>query len=139
MEIHQRPSFTLIPRTQRRRLWSSFLGFEFLLLCPYWKIALFSASTNGRNVLYLVNLNGGSQPEMRVLSCLYTRFELYPLREKKSDDKPAILRYPLSSLIQEEFAILKGAPTVMADGVRTIISLPQLITLKIPPNDSLFL
>jgi dipeptidyl aminopeptidase/acylaminoacyl peptidase len=111
------------------------------------KFALFIAATNGRDVLYLVDLDGGSQPKLIqspfvVIDSIRTislEREEVVFRGQKTDEKPAIIRCSLSSLTNEEFITLKAAPVVLVDGLplpRTIISLPQPMTLKIPPNDS---
>ena len=111
------------------------------------KFALFSAATNGRDVLYLVDLNGGSQPKLIqspfvVIDSIRTislEREEVVFRGQKTDEKPAIIRCSLSSLMKEEFITLKAAPVVLVDGLplpRDTISLPQPMTLKIPPNDS---
>ena len=114
------------------------------------KYAMFSASTNGRDVLYIVNLDGGSQPRIIkdspfvVINSIRTisleRREVVFIGQKTDDTADIILtRFYLDSFIQEEFVTLKAAPAVMVDGVplpRSIISLPQPMTLKIPPNDS---
>ncbi|KAF8797775.1 alpha/beta-hydrolase [Phlegmacium glaucopus] len=106
------------------------------------KFALFSAIKNGRDVLYLVDLGGGSQPKLIenpfvVIDSVRTvslEREQVVFRGQKTDETPAILRCSLSSLIKEEFVVLK--PASEAPLPRDIISQPQPITLKVPPNDS---
>ena len=111
------------------------------------RFSLFSAVKNGYNVLYLVDLDGGSHPKLIdspfvVIDTIRTisldRQEVV-FKGQKTDDKSAIIRCSLSSLITAEFTTLKCAPVVMVDGAplpHNVISLPQPITLKVPPNDS---
>ena len=127
-------------------LWSLSNSF-YALLDGEGKTGLFNAVKNGRDVLYLVDLDGGSQPKsietpFVVIDSIRTvslEREQVVFIGQKTDGKPAILRCSLSSIIKEEFVVLKPAQDVMVDGAplpRNIISLPQPITLKVPPNDS---
>ena len=112
------------------------------------KFALFVATADGRDVFFLVDLDGGSQPKLIespfvVIGPIRTvsiEREEVVFKGQKTDEKAAILRTSLSSLINnQEFVALKNAPAVMLDGAplpRNIISLPQPMTLKVSPNDS---
>ena len=112
------------------------------------ELALFCATTDGRDVLYLVDLNGGSPPKLikspfvgiDVIRTVSREREEVVFKGQKTDDRATILRCSLSSLRnEEEFVVLKGAPAVIVDGEplpRNVISLPQPMTLKVPPDDS---
>ena len=111
------------------------------------EIALFCATTNGRDVLYLVDLNGGSPPKLIespfvVIDTIRTvslEREEIVFKGQKTDEKATILGCSLSSLAKGEFEVLKAAPAVIVDGAplpRDIISLPQPITLSILPDNS---
>ena len=111
------------------------------------KFALFSAAKNGRDVLYLVDLNGGSQPKLIespfvVIESIRTvslEREEVVFKGQKTDEKPAVIRCSLSSLIKQEFIVLKPASVVLVDGAPLpfgIVSSPQPMTLKVPPNNS---
>lgn len=111
------------------------------------KFALFSAVKNGRDVLYLVDLNGGSPPKLinspfvaiDMIKTISLEREEVVFKGQQTDDKPAIIHCSLSSLLKQDFLVLKTTPAVMVDGVplpHTVISLPQPMTFKVPPNDS---
>lgn len=111
------------------------------------KFGLFTATKNGRDVLYLVDLNGGSQPRsiespfvsIGTIRTISLEREEVVLKGQKTDDQLAIIRCSLPSLIKGEFMVLKPEPAAMVDGVplpHNIISLPQPITLKVLPSGS---
>ena len=111
------------------------------------ELALFCASSNGRDVLYLVNLNGGSPPKLIespfvVIDAIRTvslEREEIAFKGQKADENSSILRCSLSSLRKGEFVVLKDEPAVIVDGAplpRDIISLPQPMILRILPDNS---
>ena len=114
------------------------------------ELALFSATTDGRDVLYLVDLNGISPPKLVespfvVIALIRTtsleREEVVFIGQK-TDEKGTIVRCSFSSLRKEEFVVLKAASDVIVNGAplpRDIISLPRPITLRttLPDNSPL--
>ena len=111
------------------------------------ELALFCATRNGRDILYLVNLNGGSPPKLIespfvVIDTIRTvslEREEIVFKGQKTDDRVTVLSCSLYSLRKGEFVVLKAAPAVIVDGAplsRDIISLPQPITLSILPDNS---
>ena len=110
------------------------------------EFALFCATSNGRDVLYLVDLNGGSPPKLIespfvVIDAIRTMSlerEEIVFKGQKTDENATILRCSLSSLRKGEFVVLKDAPAVIVDEAplpHDIISLPQSITLKTLPDN----
>ena len=122
-------------------------SFSYALIDKKGELALFCATKDGRDVLYLVDLNGGSPPKLIktpfvVIDAIRTislEREEVVFRGQKTDERAAILRCSLSSLMKGEFVVLKAAPVVIVDGEplpRDIISLPQPMTLRILPDNS---
>ena len=126
--------------------------FRLLNMFPYALIdkgefALFCATTNGRDVLYLVDLNGGSPPKLvrspfvviDMIRTISLETKEIVFRGQKTDENATILRCSLSSLRMEEFAVLKAAPDVIVDGAplpRDIISSPRPMILRTLPDNS---
>ena len=136
-----------IPEDFGPPLWS--LSFScYALIDRKGELALFCATTNGRDVLYLVNLNGGSPPKLiespfvmidMIRTKSLERGEVV-FKGVKTDEMATILRCSISSIGQEDFVVLKAASDVIVDGAplpRDVISLPQPMTLRIPSDNSL--
>ena len=111
------------------------------------ELALFCATSNGRDVLYLVDLNGGSPPKLiespfvviDPIRTMSLEREEIVFKGQKTDEKSTIIRCSLSSLRKGEFIVLNAEPAVIVDGAplpRDIISLPQPMTLRILPDNS---
>ena len=111
------------------------------------ELALFSAISNGRNVLYLVDLTSGLPPKLIqspfvVIDAIRTvslEREEIVFKGHKTDETTTIVRFSLSSLGKEEVVVLKAAPEVIVDGAplpRDIISHPQPMTLRALPDNS---
>ncbi|KAF8803248.1 alpha/beta-hydrolase [Phlegmacium glaucopus] len=92
------------------------------------KFGLFGAIKNGCDVLYLPKLIENPFVVIDSIRTVSLEREQVVFRGQKTDERAAILRCSLSSLIKEEFARYHYP--------RDIISQPQPITLKVPPNDS---
>ena len=124
-----------------------YLSFSsYALIDKKGELALFCATRNGRDILYLVDLNGGSPPKLiespfvviDMIRTISLEKEEIVFEGQKTDEKEAILCCSLSSLRKGEFVVLNAAPAVIVDGAplpRDIISLPQSIIL--PDNSPL--
>ena len=120
---------------------------SYALIDKKGELALFCAASNGRDVLYLVDLNSGSPPKLIespfvVIDAIRTvslEREEVVFKGQKTDESATILRCSLSSLAKGEFVVIEAAPAIIVDGTllsRDIISLPQPITLRIPPDNA---
>jgi hypothetical protein len=135
-----------IPEDFGPPFWS--LSFSsYALIDKKGELALFCATTNGRDILYLVNLNGGSPPKLiespfvviDMIRTISLEREEVVFKGQKTDEMATIIRCSLSSLGKAEFVVLKAAPAVIVDGAplsRDNISLPQPMTLRILPDNS---
>lgn len=122
-------------------------SFPYAILDKEGKTGLFSALRDGRNVLYLVDLVGNSQPKP-ILSPFVVIDNLRVVsREKqevvfsgqKTNESRSIVQCSLTSLINLEFSVLKGAEFVKVGGIplpSDLISEPQPITLKVPSTNA---
>jgi len=108
------------------------------------KIALFTALKDGRDVLYLVDLNGGAQPKPvnspfvvidNIRTVSLDRGEIV-FTGQKTNEQEAIIQCSIASLANLEFTVLKVAAPVKVGEVQLpseIISEPQSITLEVQP------
>ena len=118
--------------------------FPYAIIDKVGEIALFSALKDGRDVLYLVDLDGGTQPKPvnspfvvidNIRTVSLDRGEIV-FTGQKTNEKEAIIHCSLSSLANSEFTVLKAAAPVKVGEVQLpldIISEPQPITLEVPP------
>ncbi|KAF8970860.1 Alpha/Beta hydrolase protein [Flammula alnicola] len=119
--------------------------FPYAILDKEGKLGLFSALRDGRDVLYLVDLGGGSQPKLienpfvvidNIRTVSLEKQEVV-FTGQKTNEKESIVQCTLASLTKLEFTVLKSSAAVKVDGVElpaSLISEPQPITLKIPPT-----
>lgn len=110
------------------------------------KTGLFSAVKDGRDVLYLVDLGGNSEPKLidtpfvvldniRVSS---TEKQEIVFTGQKTNEMETIVTCRLTPFGKLEYAVLKSSPWMTVAGVELptdIVSEPRPITLSIPPND----
>ena len=107
------------------------------------KSALFTARKDGRSILYLVDLTGGSKPQE--VDCPYVDVEnLRRVSSEKpevvftADDKLSVVLCRLSSSVapsRPAFTTLKSATARSAvEFPPEIISVPRPMTLKVPPQ-----
>ena len=118
--------------------------FPYAIIDKVGEIALFSALKDGRDVLYLVDLDSGTQPKPvnspfvvidNIRTVSLDRGEVV-FTGQKTNEKEAIIHCSLSSLANSEFTVLKAAAPVKVGEVQLpldIISEPQPITLEVPP------
>ncbi|KAF8152590.1 alpha/beta-hydrolase [Crassisporium funariophilum] len=130
---------------------------------PYWvfhyspyaildqggKTGLWNAVKDGRDVLYLVDLNGGSMPKpvespfvvVEVMRTVSFETQEVVFIGQKTNEKESIVQCSLTSLTNLDLKVLKGAAAAKVgsaggDLPRELISEPQPITLKVPPTDA---
>ncbi|PPQ78775.1 hypothetical protein CVT25_010648 [Psilocybe cyanescens] len=120
--------------------------FPYAILGERGEIALFKASKDGRDILYLFDLEKDTQPKpipspfvvienLRVVSA--KRKEL-AFTGQKTNEKTTVIQCSISSLLKSEFLQLTkpALPEVGGSPLSPdIVSEPQPFTLKVPPND----
>lgn len=113
------------------------------------KKGLFSALRDGRNILYLIDLDGNEEPKLLetpfvVINNLRTssrKNKEIVFTGRKTNEETSLVACRLSSLHKLDITILKSSPWMTIDGVEipvNIVSEPQPITLTAPEGGPLY-
>ena len=119
--------------------------FPYAILDEEGKTGVFSACRDGRNILYLVDLDGGSEPKLIENSFVLINGVRSVSRKnhqsvmfaQKEDEEDSIVQLSLESSDKLELRVIKSALPLKIQGVplsRGIISVPQPLTLRVGSN-----
>ena len=108
------------------------------------KTGVFSAFKDGRNLLYLVDLDGGSEPKLiknpfiliKGIRSVSRKGHQCVMFAQKEDEEDSIVQLSLTPSENLELQVIKPALPLKVDGVPLpgIISLPQPLKLRVGSN-----
>jgi dipeptidyl aminopeptidase/acylaminoacyl peptidase len=121
--------------------------FPYAILDEEGSTGVFSAYRDGRNILYLVDLDGGSEPKLiensfalvKGIRSVSRKDHQSVMFAQKQDEEDSIVQLSLTPPDKLELRVIKPASPLKVDGVPLsaspcIISLPQPLKLRVGSN-----